>query len=186
MPRKKIKIEIPEKTLAERCTELARVINDNRYEFDDYGDDLGYTVEETELLAEKIETTYKAMGELDCYKRLSYDEVRRTAKDWYKEVVFGDGHSFFDPSFYIEAGVPALFVYSLLSVTKSDPSDYKTTLFDGNGKEVDELLSVHHMRFLYAVSVPLEVDLHSMKFGRGSQASEYAGQIHARIEEKWL
>ena len=49
MPRKKIKIEIPEKTLAERCTELARVINDNRYEFDDYGDDLGYTVEETEL-----------------------------------------------------------------------------------------------------------------------------------------
>ena len=162
-----IKIEIPEKTLAERCTELARLIEDN--------EEKGGYVEAGE-----------ARGELDCYKRLSYDEVRRTAKDWYEEVVIGDVHSFFDPSFYIEAGVPALFVYSLLSVTKSDPSDYKTTLFDGNGKEVDELLSVHHMRFLYAVGSVLGAELNSDKFGRGSQAREYAGQIHARIEDKWL
>ena len=174
-----IKIEIPEKTLAERCTELARLIEDN------YVEDKGLDPLDWDEVT-CVHEAGEAKGELDCYKRLSYDEVRRTAKDWYKEVVFGDGHGFYDPTFYTEAGVPALFVYPLLSVTKSDPSDFKTTLFDGNGKEVDELLSVHHMRFLYAVSVPLEVDLHSMKMGRGSQASEYAGQIHARIEEKWL
>ena len=174
-----IKIEIPEKTLAERCTELARVINDNRVE-DNAQEHLTWEEVEADAIASE------ARGELDCYKRLSYDEVRRTAKDWYEEVVIGDGHSFFDPSFYIEAGVPALFVYSLLSVTKSDPSDHKTTLFDGNGKEVDELLSVHHMRFLYAVGSVLGAGLSSDKFGRGSQAREYAGQIHARIEDKWL
>ena len=174
-----IKIEIPEKTLAERCTELARVINDNYVE-DNAQEHLTWEEVEADAIASK------AMGELDCYKRLSYDEVRRTAKDWYKEVVIGDGHGFFDPSFYIEAGVPALFVYPLLSVTKSDPSDFKTTLFDANGKEVDELLSVHHMRFLYAVGSVLGAELSSDKFGRGSQAREYAGQIHARIEDKWL
>ena len=179
MPRKKIKIEIPEKTLAERCTELARVINDN------YVEDKGLDPLDWDEVT-CVEEAGEARGELDCYKRLSYDEVRRTAKDWYKEVVFGDGHSFFDPSFYIEAGVPALFVYPLLSVTKSDPSDHKTTLFDANGKAVDELLSVHHMRFLYAVGSVLGAELSSDKFGRGSQAREYAGQIHARIEDKWL
>jgi hypothetical protein len=151
---------------------LARVINDN------YVEDKGLDPLDWDEVT-CVEEASEARGELDCYKRLSYDEVRRTAKDWYKEVVIGDGHGFYDPTFYTEAGVPALFVYSLLSVTK-------TTLFDGNGKEVDELLSVHHMRFLYAVGSVLGAELNSDKFGRGSQAREYAGQIHARIEDKWL
>jgi len=98
-------------------------------------------------------------------------------------VIVADGHSIYEPTFYEPYFTEAeLNEANLISEHISDESDYKSTLFDNNGKKVVSLKGVYNLYFLEWLNGQLGTGKYSNKFGRGSQAQDYVRFIHEAVE----
>lgn len=98
-------------------------------------------------------------------------------------VIVGDGHSIYSPEFYAPYFSEAeLNEAGLITEHESDESDYKSTLFDSNGKKVAGIKGVYNLYFLEWLNGKLGTGKWSNKFGRGSQASDYVGFIYEAVE----
>lgn len=98
-------------------------------------------------------------------------------------VIVGDGHSIYSPTFYAPYFTEAeLNEAGLIDEHTSDESDYKSTLFDSNGKKVAGIKGVYNLYFLEWLNGQLGTGKWSNKFGRGSQACDYVGFIHEAVE----
>jgi len=98
-------------------------------------------------------------------------------------VVVGDGHSIYSPEFYSPYFTEAeLNEANLIEEHTSDESDYKSTLFDNNGKKVAGIKGVYNLYFLEWLNEELGTGKYSLKFGRGSQAEDYVAFICEAVE----
>lgn len=98
-------------------------------------------------------------------------------------VIVADGHSIFSPEFYSPYFTEAdLNSVNLISEFTSDESDYKSTLFDSNGKKVAGITGVYNLYFLEWLNISLATGKYSNKFGRGSQARDYVAFICEAVE----
>ena len=88
------------------------------------------------------------------------------------DVIRGDGHTIFAPSFYEDH-----FDVAHLEVEyESDYSNGKSTIYSNDGVPMDKTTGVYNLRFLQWLAKELDVDYPSMS-GRGSQASAIARAI---------
>lgn len=98
-------------------------------------------------------------------------------------VIVGDGHSIYAPAFYAPYFTEVeLNEANLIDEHTSDESDYKSTLFDGNGKKVAGIKGVYNLYFLEWLNGKLGTGKYSNKFGRGSQARDYVAFICEAVE----
>lgn len=88
------------------------------------------------------------------------------------DVIRGDGHTIYAPSFYADH-----FDVAHLEIEyKSDYSSGKSTIYDNDGVPMESTKGVYNLRFLQWLAKELDVDYPSMS-GRGSQASAIARAI---------
>ena len=88
------------------------------------------------------------------------------------DVIRGDGHTIYAPSFYEDH-----FDVAHLEVEyESDYSNGKSTIYDNEGVPMDKTTGVYNLSFLRWVASELGLDYRS-KGGRGSQAQEIARVI---------
>jgi hypothetical protein len=87
-----------------------------------------------------------------------------------QEVIVGDGHTLFGPTFYstlVEESV--LRDAGLIRTHVSDTSSPTSTIFDRNGNVIEKLDAIHNLAFLYWIAKKVEVEYPSYG-GRGTQA----------------
>lgn len=91
-------------------------------------------------------------------------------------VITGDGHGLYSPEFYAPH-FTAEELAGLVHKYESDPSSWKSTIYDANGNAVTELEAIYNLDFLYWVVRQLNITEYGYYNGRGSQAQELARVI---------
>lgn len=99
------------------------------------------------------------------------------------EVLFGDGHTIFEPNMYTKAGIPEDWLKPLIRRHESGDGHTSTIYVDGERRE--SLSGVYHLSFLYrfAREIEADTDLAERKCGRGSQARELVKAIREALDK---
>lgn len=94
------------------------------------------------------------------------------------ETIGNDGHTIWKASVLEEFSQELQSRF--IKVQKSNKKDYKSTIFDNNGKVIEECEGIYGLSLLGTICNDLGLDYDS-KIGRGFQARCYTESI-----EKWL
>ena len=130
-----------------------------------------------------MSTTQTLLGKGNTVDTIKTDFISKVKQAIEGGVIVGDGHSIYSPEFYAPYFSEAeLNEAGLITEHESDESDYKSTLFDSNGKKVAGIKGVYNLYFLEWLNGKLGTGKWSNKNGRGSQASDYVGFIYEAVE----
>jgi len=93
-------------------------------------------------------------------------------------VIGYDGHTIWKPS--ILNAFPKEIITRFVQTHKSNKKDYKSSIFDGNGKLIDSLEGIYGLSLLTAIACDLNLT-YASKIGRGFQATTITDAI-----KEWL
>jgi hypothetical protein len=88
-----------------------------------------------------------------------------------------DGHTIFDPKAFLDVGVPQELVDRCTTVYESNPSDYKQTIFDPEGKLVNQMRGIYGLDALASMIRDFNITA-EQKLGRGFQAQVWKEALH--------
>lgn len=91
-----------------------------------------------------------------------------------------DGHTIWKAS--ILENFPQEIISRFVRVHKSNKKDYKSSIFDGNGKLIESLEGIYGLSLLTAIAQDLGLEYEG-KIGRGFQAQEITKAIKAWLEQ---
>lgn len=92
-----------------------------------------------------------------------------------------DGHTIFDPKAFLEVGVPQELVDRCTNVYESDPGDYKQSIFDPDGKLVNQMHGIYGLDALASMIRDFKLSAPD-KMGRGFQAQVWKEALHKHLE----
>lgn len=91
-----------------------------------------------------------------------------------------DGHTVFKVEAFTDLGVPQELIDRYTYEHESDTSDYKSTIFDANGKVVPKVMGVYGLDVIEAINHDLGLP-GSTKLGRGFRAQQCREQIKSHL-----
>ena len=107
-----------------------------------------------------------------------FDNTMKPQIEKLLETIGNDGHTIWKPS--VLKNFSEDIQNRFIKVQKSNKKDYKSTIFDNNGKVMDECEGIYGLSLLGTICNDLGLDYES-KIGRGFQARCYTESI-----ESWL
>jgi hypothetical protein len=108
--------------------------------------------------------------------------VKSTPVDALKKAIDVDGHSIYDPSKFIEAGLDPVVVEAFTEVQKSDGTP-KGTIFSRDWEILPTLKGVYGLNLLEFIAQQFGVT--SDKMGRGFRAADLQKQLLAKWSIQW-
>jgi hypothetical protein len=94
-----------------------------------------------------------------------------------KVINLCDGHSIFRTETFVKMGVPDALIAEYVRDHQSNTNDFKSIIFDSNGKVLPILSGIYGLTVLEAINYDLGL-AGSSKMGRGSRANECREQIY--------
>lgn len=107
-----------------------------------------------------------------------FDNTMKPQIEKLLETIGNDGHTIWKPS--VLKNFSEDIQNRFIKVQKSNKKDYKSTIFDNNGRVIEECEGIYGLSLLGTICNDLGLDYES-KIGRGFQARCYTESI-----ENWL
>jgi hypothetical protein len=94
-----------------------------------------------------------------------------------------DGHTIYKPEAFTNVGAPPAIVAQHVQCYESNPSDAKETIFDADGRALNQVLGVYGLPLIETICDDLGIE-YADKMGRGFQAAACRDAIHAHFADR--